>query len=238
MTLECYSRPGTRFRAMGPFYSSYGHRGQDFYVSAGSAVRAYEDMVIEVVGQSGGLGTVVGARLASDGRHAGWAHLRNVQSFTNGWVPAGTKFAEVAGAGDNPGTLWDGAHIHTTLTAPGSSSFDAAYGNAPLEDPLPRIQRSGAQATNARPAPARPKPLTLFERFRKDHTVGETITFIRQQSPGQPGHGGIFLLNWTQKTKTGLTGGGWQSFDVLGYKYTDLSPAEFAATHAPFKQVG
>lgn len=147
MTLDCYSRPGTPFRAQGRFYSSFGHRGQDYYVAAGEDVLAYEDMVIEHVSSTTGLGTVVGARLVSDGSFAGWAHLRNVESFLNGFVPAGTKFAEVAGAGDRPGSLWDGAHIHTTLAPPESSAFNAANGNLPLEDPAPRIASSGSIAS-------------------------------------------------------------------------------------------
>ncbi|MGG7450547.1 M23 family metallopeptidase [Plantibacter auratus] len=155
MTYPAYSRQGTPFGAKGPFYDpTIGHRGVDFYASAGDAVVAYEDMVIEYVGSSSGLGLVVGARLAADGKHAGWAHLRGVQSFTNGWVPAGTKFAEVAGRGDNPGSLWDGAHIHTTLTPVESSSRAAALGNTPLEDPAPRIAAASGSASAGRPTPA------------------------------------------------------------------------------------
>lgn len=148
MAYNCYSRPGTPFGAKGPFYDpTIGHRGQDYTgVPAGTPVVAYEDMVIEYVGYSTGLGHVVGARLAADGKHAGWAHLRNIRSFLGGWVAAGTQFAEVAGSRDDPGTLWDGAHIHTTLTPASSSSKNAALGNTPLEDPAPRIAGSGSAA--------------------------------------------------------------------------------------------
>lgn len=141
MTLECYARPGTRFGEAGPFYTPViGHRGQDYYVGTGGDVCAYEDMVIEYSSRTTGLGLVLGARLLSDNSFAGWAHLRNLGGFVNGLVRAGQKFAEVAGAGDGTGTLWAGAHIHTTLVPPTSSASAAANGNMPLYDPAPRIR--------------------------------------------------------------------------------------------------
>lgn len=151
MTFDCYSRLGTPFGEKGPFYDpNVGHRGQDYIgVPPGTPVVAYEDMILDFAGSSVGLGTVAGARLAADGKHAGWAHLRNVRSFIGGWVPAGVEFAEVAGANDRPGTLWDGSHIHTTLAPASSSSAAAALGNLPLEDPAPRIAAALAGSASA-----------------------------------------------------------------------------------------
>lgn len=180
MVYAPYSRPGTPFGAPGEFYTpGVGHRGQDYYASAGSPVVAYEDMTIEYVGRTSGLGTVLGARLAADGKHAGWAHLRNVRSFANGWVPAGTQFAEVAGAGDSPGSLWAGAHIHTTLTPVSSSSFAAANGNTPLEDPAPRIAAAPGSASAGRPVPLpEEEDMTSAIIYDKGRGAGDSTAFL------------------------------------------------------------
>ncbi|MGG7510961.1 peptidoglycan DD-metalloendopeptidase family protein [Plantibacter sp. YIM 135249] len=214
MAFDCYTRPGTPFGAKGPFYDpKIGHRGQDYYVTgAGMPVVAYEDMVIEYVGSTSGLGTVVGARLASDGKHAGWAHLRNVRSFVGGWVSAGTQFAEVAGAGDRPGSLWDGPHIHTTLTPVSSTSYAAANGNTPLEDPASRIAAARMGAASAGrpiiPIPAEQEPDMATGAFPRIGSGEGKDSIFFQDSPGGP------LLP--------LSGAEWEAFAAQGNKSKDF----------------
>lgn len=133
---ECYATETTPFGALGPFYDELGHRGADYDRDAGDPIIAYDDMVVEYVGHSAGLGTVLGCRRLTLGGWAGFAHtLAPVQLGAT--VKLGGRLADVAGAGDDPGTLWDGPHIHTTESH--ESAVAAALGVRPLTDPAPAI---------------------------------------------------------------------------------------------------
>lgn len=134
---DCYARLTTPFAALGPFYDYLGHRGADFDRDARQTVLAYEAGVVEYIGMSGGLGRVLGIRLDGGG-FAGWAHLYDIRVGIGERVERGTVLALVAGAGDRPGTLWAGSHIHTTLGY--QSALNAALGVRPLADPAPRIR--------------------------------------------------------------------------------------------------
>lgn len=125
------------FGAKGPFYDPViGHRGADYRRAARQTIPAYEPGVVAAVQHTGGLGNCVTVRLR-DGRYAGWAHLVNVAVREGEEVVPGTVLGYAAGYGDTDahGTLWDGAHIHTTLGA----NVGAGVGILPLYDPAPRI---------------------------------------------------------------------------------------------------
>lgn len=142
---ECYRTLTTPFGAKGPYYDPViGHRGADYRRLARQSVIAYESGVVEVVSSSGGLGRVLGMKLDKGG-FAGWAHLYYIRVKVGQRVKAGDVLAYVAGYGDAPGSLWDGAHIHTTLST--VSSWAAAFGITPgLIDPAPRIRAAVASS--------------------------------------------------------------------------------------------
>lgn len=134
---DFYSNLLTPFGELGEFYDQYGHRGADYAAPKGALVPAYGDGVIEYVGHSRELGGIVGMRLDGGG-FAGWAHLDPIIVRGGDRVTAGSGIGYSAGYGDNHGTLWDGAHCHTTFSL--VSSLAAAVGARPLQDPNPIIQ--------------------------------------------------------------------------------------------------
>lgn len=140
----CYSRAGNPFGLLGPYYDAGGHRGKDYYRGARQPILAYDDMVVEYVGFTTGLGTVIGLRRLNLGGYAGFAHVHNPFPYGT-WITKGAPLAWVAGAGDRPGTLWDGAHIHTTESS--VSAYSAAAGVRPLSDPGPAIARAISSST-------------------------------------------------------------------------------------------
>lgn len=134
---DAYRTVTTVFGAGGQFYDGAGHRGTDYARGAGQTVPAYEPGVIGYVALStAGLGGVVGMKLDAGG-YAGWAHLDPVLVSVGQRVKAGDTVGCAAGPGQRHGSLWDGAHIHTTLSP--DSSANAALGIRPLLDPAPRI---------------------------------------------------------------------------------------------------
>ncbi|MCI2958259.1 M23 family metallopeptidase [Agromyces atrinae] len=137
---RCYSRPLSPFGAKGPFWDPViGHRGYDYGGSRGAGIVAYDDMVVEYVGRSTGLGIVMGLRRLTMGGFAGYAHVLEPMPVGS-LILRGQGLGRIAGRNDGPGTLWDGAHIHTTLSW--VSAFAAAHGNTPLDDPHPWIVRA------------------------------------------------------------------------------------------------
>lgn len=168
---DCYDDLTTPFGEPGPYYTpGVGHRGADYRHSAGETIVAYKAMFIEYVGYSDGLGWVIGARFADGSGYAGWAHLRNIQSFLNGYVPVGGGFAEAAGRGDDPGSLWSGPHIHTTFSP--ISSRNAALGNLPLANPAPIIAAAiGGSASAGRPS-APIEEDDMYDANARDEVVG------------------------------------------------------------------
>lgn len=147
---ECYARVTNPFGTLGRFYDSLGHRGTDYGRAARQTVVAYEAGTVGYVGSSTGLGRVLGVKLDAGG-YAGWAHLYDIRVRVGDQVRPGTILALVAGTNDSPGTLWSGAHIHTTLSS--ESSYAAALGIRPLADPAPRIARAvAASLTPTAPA--------------------------------------------------------------------------------------
>jgi hypothetical protein len=139
---ECYATVSTPFAVRGPFYGPQGHRGADYRRGARQTILAYEHGVVVDVSWSKYIGWTVTARL-DDGRFAGWAHVRLPVPAGRELHP-GDRLADVAGAGDNPGTLWAGAHIHTTI----GPRIDAVYQGA-VYDPAPRIAAAIASSSTA-----------------------------------------------------------------------------------------
>lgn len=136
---QCYGTLSTPFGELGPFYDSLGHRGADYRRAAGQPILAYDDMEVEYVGRSAGLGGVIGLRRLGLGGFAGFAHV--VGAAKAGTViELGEPLAWVAGWDDDHGSLWSGPHIHTTDSA--SSAYNAAIGVRPLRDPAPLIARA------------------------------------------------------------------------------------------------
>jgi len=132
---HCYRELTNPWGVKEPWYTRpQGHSGADYRAAAGDPVLAYETITITLVQWSKFIGWCVEGR-AADGRHIGWAHLRNVDVGIGDVVRKGTQLAEVAGAGDAPGTTWDGAHIHTTLSDQAEGIFAG-----PTIDPAPRIR--------------------------------------------------------------------------------------------------
>lgn len=142
---ESYKTVTTPFGERGEFYDEYGHRGTDYRRAGGLPVYAYAKGVVGYVGVSRNLGGMVGMKIHDTAHYVGWAHVRPL--VANGQrVEAGDVIGIVAA--DNlagwAGVLWDGAHIHTTLS--GISSEAAATGARPLRDPAPLISMYIKQA--------------------------------------------------------------------------------------------
>lgn len=164
--VDCYQTMTNPFGALGPFYDSLGHRGADYRRLARQTVVAYTGMTIDVVDVSSGIGRVVGARLWY-GEYAGWAHLVNITVKPGDKVSAGGAFAQVAGANDSPGSLWDGAHIHTTRSR--ISSYNAAFGIRPLVDPVPGINAAKGAALAGGTGELIEEDNMKYTRFQNDH---------------------------------------------------------------------
>lgn len=131
---DFYRAGGNAFGVLGPFYGPQGHRGRDFIHSAGTAVPAYRRGTVVKVEFSSAIGRCVVVEMKGD-RFAGWAHLRDVRVRVGDTVDPGDTIGHVAGAGDDPGTSWAGAHSHTTLGRSAESIFSGA-----VEDPMRLIQ--------------------------------------------------------------------------------------------------
>lgn len=143
---ECYRTLTTAFGVTGPFYDALGHRGADYKRTARQTIIAYDDMVVEYVGYTPGLGTVIGLRRKTIGGFAGYAHVY-APPRVGTEIKKGAVICYVASSGDGPGSLWSGPHIHTTQSY--VSSSNAALGVRPLSDPAPAIAKaisSGAPA--------------------------------------------------------------------------------------------
>lgn len=115
------------------FYGPRGHRGKDYQHDAGTPIPAYEHGTIVNIEHSSFIGWCVVVRL-DDGRFAGWAHVTNAPLGLGAEVQPGTTIGHVAGADDDPGSSWAGAHSHTTLGPSADSIFQGV-----VEDPVPRI---------------------------------------------------------------------------------------------------
>jgi hypothetical protein len=151
---SCYGTLTTPFGVLGEFYDSLGHRGADYRRLARESIIAYDDFSIEYVGETGGLGWVVGARRLTLGGFAGFAHTYDPPRVGE-FIAKGTAFAAVAGTGDRPGSLWSGPHIHTTDSAAAAQA--AALGIRPLNDPAPIIARAIGATTAGGPV----TPITI-----------------------------------------------------------------------------
>lgn len=143
---DCYADVSTPFGELGPFYDAAGHRGADYDRAAGDPILAYDDMVVEYVGQTGGLGGVIGLRRLTLGGFAGYAHVIRPAEL-GARIAKGDPIAGVAGWGDIHGSLWSGPHIHTTESA--ISAWSAATGARPLTDPAPAIAAAIGSSSSA-----------------------------------------------------------------------------------------
>lgn len=112
------------------------HRGLDFPHDPGTTVCAYEHGIVRLIQFSAYIGWCVSVQL-DDGTYAGWAHLRNIAVHVGQEVSADTPLGEVAGARDNPGSTWRGAHSHTTYGNSAQSIFEGT-----VWDPWPRISKA------------------------------------------------------------------------------------------------
>ena len=185
---QCYSRGSTPFGASGPYYTpGVGHRGKDYDHGARETIVAYKEMVIEFVDRNPALGLVIGARFTDGSGYCGFAHLANLQNFTNGLVPAGVAFAEAATGRDSPGSSWTGPHIHTTYSP--VSSRNAALGILPLGDPAPIIAAAIKGSASAGTVPE----------SVKEAIMSNGGVFIRNNTPGykfkgKPTFGAVALV--------------------------------------------
>lgn len=143
---DCYPYVSTPFGELGPFYDAAGHRGADYPADAGSPILAYDDMVVEFVGRTDGLGGVIGLRRLTLGGFAGFAHVDR-PAATGARIPKGAVLGYAAGWDDDHGSLWSGPHIHTTESA--LSAYAAALGVRPLTDPAPDIAAAVASSSPA-----------------------------------------------------------------------------------------
>jgi hypothetical protein len=129
---DFYTAPGGDFGILpnSQFYGPQGHRGKDFIHGAGTPIPVYAHGTVVSIPHSGFLGRCVVVRL-DEGRFAGWAHVTNVAVGVGAKVKPGDTIAHVAGAGDDPGQSWAGAHSHTTLGVSEDSIFSGA-----VQDPM------------------------------------------------------------------------------------------------------
>ncbi|MCJ1687792.1 M23 family metallopeptidase [Rathayibacter sp. VKM Ac-2927] len=104
----------TPFRAQGPFYSSFGHRGLDINASARRPIPVWAPGDVYVVSSTGGLGPVVGIRIDDSDKRAAWAHLWGITVSVGQHLEPGDVVGYAAGAGDFHGSAWSGSHSHTT----------------------------------------------------------------------------------------------------------------------------
>ena len=134
---ECYERLTVPFGELGEFYDDYGHRGTDYRRMEDQPVYAYRAGTIEYISKTHNLGGVIGMSIGNS-QYAGWAHIIPMVEVGDR-VKAGDIIGRVAGYKnlDWCGVLWDGSHIHTTLS--GISSEHAALGVRPLRNPAPVI---------------------------------------------------------------------------------------------------
>lgn len=173
---RCYSEPRTPFGALGRFYDSLGHRGDDWKLKAGSGIVAYDDMRVEYIGRTPGLGMVMGCRRLTLGGWAGFAHIKNPVPVGS-VISLGDGLARVAGEDDDPGTLWDGDHIHTTVSW--VSAYNAAQGIRPLVDPRPSIldalerDRTSSRPAGEALAPVKESEMPLFFPYQKSAKAGQ-----------------------------------------------------------------
>lgn len=174
-----------RFAVRGQFYGVAGHRGQDFAAARGAPIPAYEHgIVVYNPPWSRYIGWCTVIRL-DDGKYAGWAHLIGGTRLPVGTeVWRDTTIGAVAGAADDPGSSWDGAHVHTTLGANEESIFSGV-----VYDPLPRIQLSGASPASATPvSPIRFEEADMAYPVRNRDTGGIYVVaprFIKHFNAGE-----------------------------------------------------
>lgn len=164
---DCYASLSNPFGVRGPLYGPQGHRGADYRRGAGQAVLAYERCTVVLVEWSRFIGWCVSARLA-DGRYAGWAHGRPPLVRVGQALNAGDRVFDVAGAADDPGVTWAGAHIHTTLGPSAESIFAGT-----VFDPAPRI--AAALGGSVPAGGGTPAPVTPTTPYTKRSGIMETV---------------------------------------------------------------
>lgn len=132
---DFYRAPGGDFGILpnSRFYGPQGHRGKDFIHDAGTEIPAYAPGSVVSIDHSGFIGNCVVVHL-DEGRFAGWAHVTNIVVGVGTRVAPGDTIAHVAGANDDPGSSWAGAHSHTTLGGSQESIF-----SGPVQDPMQLI---------------------------------------------------------------------------------------------------
>lgn len=129
-----YAQPGNAFGIKGPFYGVNGHRGKDYKVAAGTATPAYAGGKVVLIQYSSFLGQCIVIQMYN-GLYAGYAHQkRKVNVVLNEIIKPGQSISWVAGRGDEPGSAWDGDHLHTTLSKTKLGIFSGA-----VLDPGPGI---------------------------------------------------------------------------------------------------
>ncbi|WP_434389938.1 GH25 family lysozyme [Melittangium boletus] len=123
-----------RFGVTGPYYGPLGHRGLDIAAGAGQAIPALRSGTVRRVQYS----SVVGHTLtieSAPGDYSGYAHVIRTRVSVGDYVQQGDIIAYAAGAGDDHGSAWSGAHLHMTR----GSTDRCAFGEN-VSDPAPLIR--------------------------------------------------------------------------------------------------
>lgn len=156
--LTTYAREGNAFALKDPrFYGPNGHRGQDYYAAEGSPITSYESGVIRKIQFSTYLGWCIVLESDIDGAFHGWAHTYAPKVKVGQWVPANMTLGLVAGRNNQPGSTWDGAHIHTTRGPSVESIF-----NGTVWDPRPHI--NAAKGATPATSTTNPVPVAIPQR--------------------------------------------------------------------------
>lgn len=163
-------RLGNLFRASGPYYDDFGHKGVDLVHAARTPVPSWCSGRVVVSTFYRALGvTVIVDRGAGAGldRFAGYCHLT-----TESAVPVGryVNVGDIVGTVGSTGTASSGPHLHATLEPA------VTIGTRNARDPLPLIRKAvaslslaGGGSTPVQPAPKRKRKSMTTLYYTKDN---------------------------------------------------------------------
>lgn len=144
---DFYKRTTNPFGAKGPFYGPAGHHGADFAVGTHGGIPSYFTGTLVMNGHSSVLGNYSVYR-RDDGVYAGFAHLLiGTRKNVGDRVRPGTILGKAAGAHDDHGSAWAGAHCHTTV-----SKYETGIWDGRTYDPVPSINARRVPKPSSRPA--------------------------------------------------------------------------------------